>query len=41
MAKIKNLEINIKIGKKEYSFKNLILDSLLNNYAISLVDKNI
>lgn len=40
MAKIKNLEINIKIGKKEYSFKNLILDSLLNNYAISLVDKN-
>lgn len=40
MAKIKNLEINIKIGEKEYSFKNLILDSLLNNYAISLVDKN-
>lgn len=39
MAKIRNLEINIKLGKKEYSFKNLILNTFLNNYATSLTYK--
>jgi hypothetical protein len=38
MAKVKNIAINIQIGKREYCFKNLILDILLNNYAESLVD---
>lgn len=33
MAKVKNIAINIQIGTREYCFKNLILDVLLNNYA--------
>lgn len=36
MAKIKNVSVDIKIGKREYKLKNLILDTLLNNYAKSL-----
>lgn len=39
MAKIKNLSIDIKIGSKEYKFRNLILNKLLNNYATSLIEK--
>lgn len=38
MAKIKNVLVNIQIGKREYSFKNLILDNLLNFYASAIVD---
>ncbi len=38
MAKVKNVSVNIQIGKKEYYFKNLILNTLLNNYANSLID---
>lgn len=38
MAKVKNICVNIQIGKREYCFKNLILNTLLNNYATSLVD---
>ena len=38
MAKVKNVSINVQIGKKEYCFKNLILNKLLNNYASSLID---
>ncbi len=39
MAKIKNVEIDIKIGKRQYKLKNLILDTLLNSYAKKLVDE--
>lgn len=38
MAKIKNLSIDMKIGNKEYKFRNLILNKLLNNYAKSLIE---
>lgn len=38
MAKIKNAMVNIKIGKKEYCFKNLILNTLLENYALNLIN---
>ena len=38
MAKIENLCVDIKVGKKEYSIKNLILDELLKVYASALVD---
>lgn len=39
MAKIKNVMVNIQIGKKEYCFKNLILNTLLENYALSLINQ--
>ena len=39
MAKIENLCVDIKVGKKEYSIKNLILDELLKVYANALVDQ--
>lgn len=39
MAKIKNLSIDIKIGNKEYKFRNLILNKLLNSYAKSLIEE--
>lgn len=38
MAKVKNVSVNIQIGKREYCFKNLILNTLLNNFANSLID---
>lgn len=37
MAKIENVEINIKVGKREYTIKNLILNELLNVYAKALI----
>lgn len=37
MAKIENVSIDIRIGKKEYHIKNLILDTLLNRFANSLI----
>lgn len=36
MAKIKNLYVVLKIGNREYKFKNLILDKMLCSYANSL-----
>lgn len=37
MAKVKNVCVNIKIGKKEFTFKNLILDTLLCDYVNTLI----
>lgn len=37
MAKIKNVNIDIKIGNREYKLRNLILNTLLNSYANKLV----
>lgn len=38
MAKIENVCVDIKVGKKEYHLKNLILDVYLNRYANCLID---
>lgn len=38
MASIKNISVKLEVGKKEYYFKNLILDKLLNLYATTLID---
>lgn len=37
MAKIKNIEVNIKIANRDIKIKNLILNCLLNRYAKSLI----
>lgn len=39
MAIVKNVEVNIKVGKKEYCIKNLILNEYLTRFPNVLIDK--